>query len=109
MKLGSTFVALDSRAGRHEACGRPCEGCGSVRVFTRDGVGGLAGGAVRVGQLEPALVLGAGLQIQDAAGEAVGNGVVEILAAAVDVLAADADQRQRVAPGWFRRPRGTGR
>ena len=42
------------------------------------------------------------LQIQrsigDRAGEAVGNGVVEILAAAKNVLAADANQRQRAAP-----------
>ena len=74
---------------------------GSVRVVTLTTWRGLAGGAVGVGELEPALVLGAGCEIQDGAGEAVGNGVVEILAAAVDVLAADADQRERVAPRGF--------
>ena len=58
----------------------------------------LAGGAVRVGELESALVLGAWREIQDRAGEAIGHGVVEIFAAAEDVLAADAHQRQRVAP-----------
>ena len=42
-----------------------------------------------------------GCEIQDAAGEAVGDRVVEILASPVDVLAADPHQRQRLSPGGF--------
>ena len=65
------------------------------------GVLGLAARPVRIGQLEPALIFRPRLQIQDAAGESIGNRVVEILASPVDVLAADSHQRQRLSPAGF--------
>ncbi len=40
----------------------------------------------------------AGLEAEDAAGEAVGDGVVEMFAGTEDAFAADADQRKRLAP-----------
>ena len=66
-----------------------------------DSLLGLAGRAVRIGELELAFVLGARLKIQDAAGEPVGHGVVEILATAKDVLAADTHEWQRGPPCRF--------
>ena len=63
-----------------------------------DGVLSLARRSVRVSQLELALVLGARLQVQDAAGEGVGDGVVEVLATPVDVLTTDPHQRHGVSP-----------
>ena len=59
----------------------------------------LAGRAVGVLQLEPALVLGPGPQVQDAAGEAVGDDVVEVFALSEHALTANAHERQRLAPG----------
>ena len=52
-------------------------------------------------ELEPALVFGAGLEIQDRTGEAVGNGLVEILAPAINVFTANAEQRESIAPRRF--------
>ena len=97
MKLGSC-AGPDSRADKRAACALPSKGCGSLRVFTRTVCVGLAADPVGIGQLEPALVFRPRLQVQDAAGEAVGDGVVEILALPVDVLAADPHQRQRLPP-----------
>ena len=65
------------------------------------GVLGLATRPVRIGQPEPALIFRPRLQIEDAAGESVGDRVVEILAPPVDVLAADSDQGQRLSPAGF--------
>ena len=64
-----------------------------------DGLDGLAGRTVRIAQLEAAFVLRALLEVQDAAGKAVRNGVVEVFPLAEDTLAADPDQRKRFAPG----------
>ena len=65
------------------------------------GVRGLAARPVRIGQLEPALIFRPRLQVQDAAGESVGDRVVEILAPPVDVLATDSHQWQRLSPVGF--------
>ena len=59
----------------------------------------LAGDAVRIAERELAFVAGGGLEIQDAAGKAFGHGVGHALAVAVDPFAADAQQRERRAPG----------
>lgn len=67
------------------------EGLGFGAGFDFDGVGCLAVGAVGILHGELALVFGAGLNVEDAAGEAFGDGVIKIFAAAVDVFAADAD------------------
>ena len=58
----------------------------------------LASDAVGVAELEPALVLLARLEVENAAGKAVGDGVFEVFTFAEDALAADADQRQGFAP-----------
>src|SRR5262249_41061345 len=69
--------------------------------FHANDVRGLAGGAVGIGQLEPALVFGPRLQVENAARESIGNRVIEVLAPPIDVLAANPDQRQRLAPRRF--------
>ena len=66
-----------------------------------DELRGLAGDAVGVGHHEAALVLGAGGQVQNAAGKAVRDGVVQILFAAIDVFAADAEERHALFPVRF--------
>ena len=55
--------------------------------------------AVRILERELALVAGGGFEIQDAAREAFGDGVSHALASAIDLFAADAQQRQRRTPG----------
>ena len=64
-----------------------------------DGLGSLAGDAVGIRHLKTALILCAGLQVQDAAGEAVGHGVIEVFTGAEDTFTADADQGEGFAPG----------
>ena len=78
-------------------------GLGLSAGLDPDGLSGLASDAVRVSHHEMAFVFGAGLEIEDRAGETVGDGVVEVLAPAVNIFATDADQGERVAPRRFTR------
>src|SRR5690606_1511969 len=64
-------------------------------------VRGCTAGTVWIGQLKAALVFGTGLQIENAAGKAVGNRVVEMFAATINIFAADAQQRQSLPPCRF--------
>ena len=66
-----------------------------------DDLRGLAGDAVRVGHHEAALVLGSGGEVENAAGKAMRDGVVEVLLAAIDVLAADPHERHALFPVRF--------
>ena len=73
-----------------------------LRLDARPGAHGhgpLPVDAVGIGEDEAALVLRSGLEPEDAAGEAVRHGVVEMLAPPVDLFPADPHQRQRGAPG----------
>src|SRR5688572_24173650 len=71
---------------------------GLTAGFDLDGLSDLASHAVRVAHDEIALVFGAGLEIENRTGETVRDSVVEVLAAAVNIFATDADERKRVAP-----------
>ena len=77
-----------------------------ARVGFRFGPGGhgdallrLAGDAVRIAERELAFVAGGGLEIQDAAGKAVGHGIGHAVVVAVHPFSTDAQQRERWAPG----------
>ena len=63
-----------------------------------DQVLGNAGHAIGVAEDEPTLVLGIRFDVEDAAGEAVRNCVVQVLALPEDALAADPHQGQCFAP-----------
>ena len=69
--------------------------------FYAHGVADLSRRPVRILQLESAFVLRPRLQIEDAAGEAVGHDVVEVLARSKDLFSTNADERERLAPGGF--------
>ena len=58
----------------------------------------LAGGSIRIGELELALVLGAGLEIEDGSGKTVRHRVIEILPAPINPFTSDTQQRKRLTP-----------
>ena len=64
----------------------------------RDALLRLPGHAVRILEREFAFIAGGRLEIEDAAGKALGHGVGHALARAIHPFAADAQQRERGAP-----------
>jgi hypothetical protein len=64
-------------------------------------VNGLAADAVGIAHLEAALVFRAWLKVEDASGEGMGDGVLEMLPAPEDALASDAKQGERFPPRRF--------
>jgi hypothetical protein len=69
--------------------------------FDPYGLSGLATDSVRVAHHEMAFVFGPGLEIEDRAGETVGDSVVEVLATAVNIFATDADEGESLPPPRF--------
>ena len=66
-----------------------------------DGLSGLAGDSVRVTHHEIAFVFGAGLEIEDRAGETMGDSVVEVLTPTVNIFATNAEEGESLPPRRF--------
>ncbi len=89
--IGGVNVKCAALGRGHRFASRPDANC----------VGCFASRTVRVGQAKIAVVLGSGLQIQDASCKAFRYCVVQVLAPSIDAFAANSHQRHRLTPARF--------